>query len=223
MSAASYRTSYGTDRPGNYANWSTHEGARFEFRFGAYGDTRVVVFGRSGHLEDALEEAASWLAANAPGHLMPMWGDEHKKLYLEASEELFPGVAETDLDDDQRQQADDQATADLTYTESGYLTSYEWTVDEDTDDRPDHHYVYGSGMSGYLYDNGPYTAQTLDDAIESVLFPFQDVVRPRELILARHALRTDGIYYFRHPGEAGAHYCDVSKEHEPLPQDDDNE
>jgi hypothetical protein len=28
------------------------------------------------------------------------------------------------------EEAHDKATADLTYTEAGYLTSYEWTIDD---------------------------------------------------------------------------------------------
>lgn len=218
--ASTYRTSYGTDRAVNYANWSTHEGARFTFQFGAYGDTQVVVFGAPDHLEDALEEAASWLKDNAPGHLIEDWGSEHQALYDAVWDELFPGVEE--LTDEQREQVHEQATADLTYTESGYLASREWHVHEETDDRPDHHYTYGSGSPGCLYDYGPELAETVEQAIESFKQVFSGL-RSRELTLMAHALRTEGIYYFRHPSEAGAQYCEVSKQHEPMPLDASDE
>lgn len=101
------------------------------FSFGAYGSTYVLAYGSS--LEDALEEAAAWLADNAPGHLMPFGGEEHTDLIKEACHErgieFDPdkccGVIEESWDDILQ-----EAEADLTYTESGFLTSYEWTVHE---------------------------------------------------------------------------------------------
>lgn len=99
---------------------------RYVLWFGACGSTYLMVWERS--LEDALETCAEWLADNAPG-LIDAHDSEHlKELYTEACEDLFPGVAEDDLDDDQRCEAQGQATADMTYTEAGYLTSYEWGI-----------------------------------------------------------------------------------------------
>lgn len=72
----------------------------WNFKFGAYAETNVYVWGMS--LTDALEEAASWLAENEPGHFFD----------LEEGEDEY----------------------DLTYTESGYLISDEWGVDEVNDE-----------------------------------------------------------------------------------------
>lgn len=41
----------------------------FAFAFGAYGWTRLIVWGQRDHLEDALELAADWLSEHAPGIL----------------------------------------------------------------------------------------------------------------------------------------------------------
>lgn len=81
--------------------WTSHA---YRFQFGAYGDTRLLVFANG--LDSGLETAAEWLAENAPGHLSQL--------------DDFPAEA---LDSDGQ-------PVDHTYTESGYLASWEWTVDE---------------------------------------------------------------------------------------------
>jgi hypothetical protein len=120
----------GTINPGDRS-----DGSCFTFHFGAYGDTHVSVWSRS--LEDALELAAEWLAKHEPGHLMTE--DELQDLYREACEDagmVYPQPASTDeMESVAYYAAREQAEADLTYTESGYLTSYEWTVDE-SDEAP---------------------------------------------------------------------------------------
>ena len=76
------------------------------FTFGAYGSTKVYTYGSS--LDDALEEVATWLEEHAPGHL-------------------------TALDDPLIEELTDKETgevSDMTYTEAGYLTSFEWWVDD---------------------------------------------------------------------------------------------
>ena len=91
------------------------------FTFGSYGSCSLFVVG-DGDLSAALESAAEWLKENAPGHLTPC--DEVENLYREACEELdFDPDTECD---DERSKAYELATADLTYTEAGYLTAYEW-------------------------------------------------------------------------------------------------
>ena len=97
-------------------------GIRYErlwvFQFGAVGTTNLLVWARS--LEEGLEEAAGWLEEFAPGHFMD---DEYmKERYDEARAELGPDADEDDVAQ--------KAEADLTYTESGYLTSYEWWANE---------------------------------------------------------------------------------------------
>lgn len=106
----------------------------FTFRFGAYGDTTVSVWAQADHLEDALELAAEWLAEHAPGLFT-------EPDYKAAAEDLgvdFASWSSGDLDDcNDYGRVTDAAEADLTYTESGYLNSWEWTFSED-DSAPGH-------------------------------------------------------------------------------------
>ena len=75
-----------------------HRGRHFQF--GAYGTKHVFVWAGPAHrgIEDALEEAASWLADNAPGMFTDVGSEEDE--------------------------------VDMTYTESGWLASWEWHVHE---------------------------------------------------------------------------------------------
>lgn len=98
------------------------------FTFGAYGDHHVAVLNKN--LEDGLEEAAEWLSQHASHHLIS--DDRMKELYDEALEELVE-AGEDPEDEETMQQAQEQAETDLTYTESGYLTSWEWSMDEHPD------------------------------------------------------------------------------------------
>jgi hypothetical protein len=84
------------------------------FRFGAYGETTVVGFGT---LDGALEDAAE----NAPkgAFIAP---SEIDRLVAGARAELGPYADEGDIWD--------LATADTTYTESGYLIAWEWACQE---------------------------------------------------------------------------------------------
>jgi hypothetical protein len=100
---------------------------RFVFWFGACAPTFVLAYGNG--VESALEAAAEWLAENTPGHIVPLHGDEHAELMAEACAEMgLPWPMPDDADPDPYWQAEEKATADLTYTESGYLTSYEWGI-----------------------------------------------------------------------------------------------
>lgn len=102
------------------------------FQFGTVGTTNVAVWdGGHLHLEGALEEAAGWLAENAPGHITSE--EEMAELYKEAADDLgvpWPPKGRIDWDDKNTQKVTEQAEADMTYTESGWLTSYEWYVNE---------------------------------------------------------------------------------------------
>jgi len=90
------------------------------FAFGAYGSTFVLAYGYG--LESRLEEAAEWLREHEPGHFVD---DEYMaELYSEAVTEAGdpePGTSEHD-------EATQAAETDLTYTESGWLPSWEWTI-----------------------------------------------------------------------------------------------
>lgn len=104
------------------------------YRFGAYGWT-VVAVGSDGDrprsIEAGLELAAEWLAENAPGIFAELDFTSARE-GLEADGRIAPEAT----DEDSLQLIYDYATADLTYTESGYLCAWEWTVD-DVDSRAD--------------------------------------------------------------------------------------
>ena len=84
-----------------------------------------------------------------------------------------------------------------------------------------HHYVYGSGSAGCLFDSGPNYAETEAAAIEAALLIFGDLPKA-ELNRARANLRSDGIHYFRarYRGRAGADLVSVSRESGPCPDND---
>ena len=106
-----------------YANPDETTNATYTFHFGAYGDVCVVVFGRPGSVESALETAAECLLEHAPG----LFSEPD---HASAAAEL--GVVwdgQSDCPDAVRELAE----ADHTYTESGWLLSYEWSVDEAED------------------------------------------------------------------------------------------
>jgi hypothetical protein len=104
-----------------------HDGQSFVLWFGGCGATYLHVFCDS--LEEAIEECAAWLADHMPGHIMKEWSDEHKELVKEACEELeLEWPKPDDADDQAYWDAADQAESDLTRTESGFLTSYEWGI-----------------------------------------------------------------------------------------------
>jgi hypothetical protein len=126
--------SRGTADPVFIVNWSDVEGDRNGielFQFGQIGTTFLAVLNQS--LEDGLETAAGWLAEHAPGMFVD---DEYmKERYEDALKELVE-AGEDPEDDETISKAQEDAETDLTYTESGYLTSWEWyvnTIDEDSD------------------------------------------------------------------------------------------
>jgi hypothetical protein len=129
-----------SDKP-TRKKWFSKNESLWRFQFGAYGDTRLLVWSKG--VDDGLEIAADWLATNAPGHLMAEGSDELKSLRDEAREELGE-----DADDEE---VDQSATADLTYTEAGYLTSYEWTVDEAGDKGLLEAAMYASELVDYRF------------------------------------------------------------------------
>jgi hypothetical protein len=105
-------------------SWTRH---RYVLSFGAVGTTHLLVWGNG--LDDALEEAAEYLADNAPGHIMRHDSDELGELLNEAMGELYPQYDSFEALTSELQWAcEEKATADLTHTEAGYLTSYEWFV-----------------------------------------------------------------------------------------------
>jgi hypothetical protein len=90
--------------------WDAPNGI-FVLHFGAYGWTHVLAFG---HLEHALEDAASVLAEVAPG------------LFHEPE---YPARTD-DMSDDDYYDACEEAEVDLTRTEAGFIASWEWSCTE---------------------------------------------------------------------------------------------
>lgn len=93
--------------------------------FGAYGDTLVLAWGR---LEDALEGAAGVLPMGmfctdsvTEEYVLAMANATAVHALLSAFG-LAEGLGTCDINE----WADEQATIDCTYTESGYLPSWEW-------------------------------------------------------------------------------------------------
>lgn len=135
---------------------------RFVLSFGAYGCIHLMVWG---HLEDALEEAAKWLAENAPGHIMLKGnGADERDPYLdELLEETckkkglawpIPNDAWGTKAMEPYWDAESEAYADLTETEDGYLTSYEWCITLDNPTRAEVK-AFIAELSERHYDSGP--------------------------------------------------------------------
>ncbi len=88
----------------------------------------------------------------------------------------------------------------------------------------EHHYRYGSGMIGCLYDgDGPEFCSDIEDAIDSLVWRFEDYLSENssETDEMTENLRTNGIHYFGNPSEAGADYCEISKMNGPCPEESD--
>ena len=105
------------------ASWHDEDAPLFRFTFGAYGSVQVYAFGR---LEAALEDAAVYLAEHAPGMF-------EKPDYVDAQCEAghaFAGCERDHGDCPDCERVQERAEMDLTYTESGYLASWEWTCAE---------------------------------------------------------------------------------------------
>lgn len=116
-----------------YARWGGRgrdESDAYVLSFGAYGDTSLHVYADS--LDTAIELAAGWLADHAPGYIMTEDSEDLADLRKEACEDAgltWPMPADlTPQAMEAYWAAFESAEADLTHTESGYLTSYEFTL-----------------------------------------------------------------------------------------------
>ena len=93
-------------------------GILWDFQFGAVGAIHVLIWDIWNEgLEGSLEAAAEWLADNAPGHITS--NEELQELFDEAkagNRRVGYEISEEEVWED--------VTADLTYTEAGYLTSW---------------------------------------------------------------------------------------------------
>lgn len=108
------RNPYILVNPGDYLDDGGEGLIAFQFYMGtsAVGTTNLLVWSRS--WDAAAEVAGEWLSDYAPGHITSE--SEIAQLMKEAQQD------EPDLSEDD---AHEKATADLYYTESGYLTSHE--------------------------------------------------------------------------------------------------
>lgn len=97
----------------------------FLLAFGACYPTYVLAYADG--LDSALEEAAEWLAVNAPGLLVSE--AEHTELCRGAVEEAgLKWDMEANWDDAAWVEAIESAEADLIYTEAGWVPSHEWSI-----------------------------------------------------------------------------------------------
>ena len=109
-------------------DFSGHERTKlYLFQFGAYGTQYVYAWGTRG-VESALEEAAGWLKDHGPGHFATF----EERDYQEAADDIG-APSDWKEDDDWCNKVYERVECDHTYTESGYLASWEWHVNDVTD------------------------------------------------------------------------------------------
>ena len=97
----------------------------YRFSFGAYGSMYCLVYGRD--CESALETAADWLSEHCPGVFTDPSTEEVARKELAEDLQVDPSTLTED-------EVFEYATMDLTYTESGYLASWEWFVRNASED-----------------------------------------------------------------------------------------
>lgn len=103
------------------SRYPSHVPTLWLFQVGACGPTTVAVWDPS--LESALEELGAYLVDSGKlGLIMTHDSEELRDLYNEAREELGADASEEEVAE--------AAETNLTYTESGYIPSDEWWVDE---------------------------------------------------------------------------------------------
>ena len=98
---------------------TAHDGGKwFSANVGAYGETRVLLYVDDSR--DVIEVLGEVLAAHAPGAFVVIdWEEARIDAIMEGHDPADEGFREI---------VEEIATRDLTYTESGYLASWEWTM-----------------------------------------------------------------------------------------------
>lgn len=83
-----------------------------------------------------------------------------------------------------------------------------------------YHYVYGSGLRGYMYDNGPCATETLSGAVDSALYIFHDGLTEEQIETACVQLTEHWFHAFpRELRESlGAEYVEISRVDGPMPE-----
>jgi hypothetical protein len=119
---------HGKEWPGRpYGARKTDAPRAFVFWYGACAPSYVLCYG---DLDSALETFGEYLAEHAPGEIMLHGSDEHTQLVKDACEDagLAWPMPDNPWDDEAYVRAIESAESDLTYTESGWITSYEWGI-----------------------------------------------------------------------------------------------
>lgn len=111
--AYDYHTHYPRRGDGLYALW-----------FGAVGTTRLLLWA-SGY-EEALEECAEWLKKHAPGHFTEFDDNDREAARKEYAKEQGITLAEAEEDEEHAGNVEERMIVDMTYTESGWIPSWEW-------------------------------------------------------------------------------------------------
>jgi len=127
-------------------SWTRH---RYVLAFGAYGDTRLLVWANS--LDDALDECVDWIADNAPGLLADdQVAEEYERLMSEGKTctRCWNGAYGDDVGECldckgegiislTEEEAHEEATIDTTCAGNcgNYILSHEWMILAEDPDR----------------------------------------------------------------------------------------
>lgn len=151
---------------------SGETGPVYEVQIGPYAHLNFVVFAEKHEgLEHAIEQVGAWLADNAPGALTG--DDEMEELYVEAAQDLYPDkMAKVEkggwwhdlLGPSERDSVREQAEADMMYTESGWLTSYEIHFNEVQVGTP----LFGDAFNYAMFDYEQGTSDNIHPIAEKI-------------------------------------------------------
>ncbi len=108
-------------------SYSSKQRFVFTHQYGVH----ALVF--ANHLDHAMEEYGEYLLAYHPGLIVPLYGDEHKRMLAEAAEKK--GLRFESMDDDKKMALCEEVESDYTYTESGLIVSHEWCLALENPDR----------------------------------------------------------------------------------------
>jgi hypothetical protein len=114
----------------------------FRFWFGVYGSTVLYVWEDRDSPDDALETAAAYLADHAPGIFSP---PEYSTAAIEIG--APPDWEDRDDSEDWADRISEAAEVDHTYTESGYLLSWEWGFDQIPEDSATYRIIRGRTLA----------------------------------------------------------------------------
>lgn len=70
-------------------------------------------------------------------------------------------------------------------------------------------FSFGAGMRGCMYDYGPEFADSVSEAIESLMHTFADALEEGEYVRMVASLTSDGYHRFANPDHVGSEYCEI--------------